>query len=418
LYNHYGNCGELQDVVTAAARTSLIPMMNVSDPNEDHVWNEFYSPQDGKWHTFQVSWSDGITIIDDAKGAAEKLTGGGKDISMVQGYRGDGFMINRTSKYSDTWTLNLNMTDKSGRPLDGALVMVASETYYPAPDGTYPLSIGYFGYTDTNGHFAAELGDAQNFYVRVVSKLGTWPPEANKVSQVADVSQAIPGKVIDLNSAIDEEAVINLPSLPPKAAALQPDDEWMRLDLYANGKFMVGVNPLSGDTFNREMGDDGSLNVYVLDDAGLAAWKAGEPTQALWGATGIDKKGAVICGPTPTQGEAHVVVVAPEHLGISTAFAGTVSLNAVPATGDLTSSDGLQVEGAVDEAVVDAAEHAQDSAAMDDLTAEDNQVSAGSSNCSMGNGETPGLPVLILLCVVLAALVFRSTFERRRDRLG
>jgi len=53
LYNHYGNCGEIQDVITAAARTSLVPMMNVSNPNEDHVWNEFYSPLDGQWRPFR-----------------------------------------------------------------------------------------------------------------------------------------------------------------------------------------------------------------------------------------------------------------------------------------------------------------------------------------------------------------------------
>ncbi|MBM4319484.1 MAG: hypothetical protein FJ125_05870, partial [Deltaproteobacteria bacterium] len=63
IRGHYGNCGELQDLLTAAGRTALIPVINVSNPHEDHVWNEFRYRD--RWVSYQDSWSDSGTILDD-----------------------------------------------------------------------------------------------------------------------------------------------------------------------------------------------------------------------------------------------------------------------------------------------------------------------------------------------------------------
>ncbi len=327
LYNHYGNCGEIQDVVTAAARTALLPMMNVSNANEDHVWNEFWSPLDGAWRTFQVSWSDSVTILDDAGGAAEKVTGGGKDISMVAGYRGDGLMQNVTARYTETWRLELTVTDHAGRPVDGARVLVASETYYPDANGHYPLMIGLFGYTGTDGVFSADLGDAQNFYLRIESPFGDYPAEPNTVAQVATADEAIPGRVVTLSHALEGTASVPVPDLPEEAPAIDPADPWMRIEAAATGRFLVGTNPLSGDGFNERIGD-GTLDVYVLDDAGYAGWRAGGQVQALWGARAVDAEGAVLCGPAPSQGPAHLVFLDPDGLVVGTAVMATVT--AVP----------------------------------------------------------------------------------------
>jgi len=399
LYNHFGNCGELQDVVTAAARTALIPMMNVSNSNEDHVWNEFYSPLDGEWRTFQVSWSDGVTIIDHQKGAAEKLTGGGKDISMVQAHRGDGYMINRTSKYSDTWLLTLDVTDSAGRPVDGAMVFVASETYYPDESGQYPLSIGYYGHTDLDGRFSAELGDAQNFYVRVISPLGTYPVEDNKVVQVASVEEAVAGKEIDLSAALAEEADTTVPGLPAQAPAVLQDREWLEVELASNGKYLRGTNPMSGDTFNEPLGD-GTFDVYVLDEEGLAAWKAGDPVEALWGASGIGADAARLCGPSPAQGKAYVVVAAPEHLGTGTAFNGTLTLHSGPDETDAEPADVISPD-------IPSTDNIPDTTTQADVL----EPSRNGSDCSAGHTGIP--PAGVFLLLLMAFLWMRIPARRR-----
>jgi hypothetical protein len=148
IYNHFGNCGELQDVLTAAARTGLIPIYNVANPLEDHVWNEI--PYKDQFLPYQVDWSDGPTRINSPSVSQEKKWGGGKDLSMVAGYRGDGMMFNVTDRYTDTFTLKISLTDKEGRPVDGAMVLFASEGFYPDEQGKYSLGIGYIDYTDKN----------------------------------------------------------------------------------------------------------------------------------------------------------------------------------------------------------------------------------------------------------------------------
>lgn len=408
LYNHYGNCGELQDVITAAARTSLVPMMNVSNPNEDHVWNEFYSPLDGEWRTFQVSWSDGETIIDHGKGAAEKLTGGGKDISMVQAYRGDGFMMNRTARYSETWTLTLDVTDQAGRALDGALVLVASEAYYADEGGEYPLTIGYYGHTDLDGRFVAELGDAQNFYVRVISSLGTYPPEDNKVAKVASTDETTPGFSVGLDAALDEVAGASLPDLPDSLPLVLPGDQWLRLDVASFGKYLVGTNPLSGDTFNERLGS-GTLDVYVLDDEGLIAWLSGQPAQALWGASGIDGDGVVLCGPAPVHGEAHLVFVAPEHLEVGTAFRATLTQTGQPPVDD-GSPEPVDIDALSPSK--DARDGLEPEIVGDPLAADTEEPSPSRGDCSQGPQVRRHWGLVLLACGMIA------TWCRRRRTAG
>lgn len=57
---HNGNCGELQDLLCAAARTALIPSLCTMDICEDHVWGEFY--WDGDWHPYQADRGGGEPI--------------------------------------------------------------------------------------------------------------------------------------------------------------------------------------------------------------------------------------------------------------------------------------------------------------------------------------------------------------------
>ncbi|MDI6856023.1 MAG: VCBS repeat-containing protein, partial [Candidatus Thermoplasmatota archaeon] len=68
-HHHNGNCGELQDLTVAAARTCLIPTAGVCLIGEDHVWSEFYcydSSREYHWHQWDNQWGGqgGGSVID------------------------------------------------------------------------------------------------------------------------------------------------------------------------------------------------------------------------------------------------------------------------------------------------------------------------------------------------------------------
>jgi len=168
-YGHYENCGGIAILLTAMSRTALVPVAKVSGLPEDHEWNEFLLSD--AWHSYQVDWSDGATRIDRPGNAQDKDYGGGKDLSMVFAWRGDGLAIDDMDRYSKTVTVSLDVTDASGLPVDGASVLVATETYYN-PDS---LMVATVEVTDASGHAEFPVGDHQNYFIRVDSPAGVWP---------------------------------------------------------------------------------------------------------------------------------------------------------------------------------------------------------------------------------------------------
>jgi hypothetical protein len=175
-HEHNGNCGEIQDLWTAACRTCLIPTVNCSDPCEDHVWNEFW---DGSWLPLA---SDPATHIADSGVAYEEAHGGSKRISGVFNWRPDGLWWSVTGHFSNACSLYVRVLDALGRPMDGCRVLVYSEGWYGG------LSTCTGGCTDANGAVPFELGDLRNFYLQVGTPLGTWPDASNS-TRVVTTSQ-------------------------------------------------------------------------------------------------------------------------------------------------------------------------------------------------------------------------------------
>ena len=178
---HNGNCGELQDLTIAAARSALIPARGILMPGEDHVWSEFYL---GGWHQWDNYWSDGGGVVADNMnywwGWGER---GGSGLMATLG---DGEVEDVGDNYrpSDvTGSLEVNVVDNSGLPVDGARVMVLSHwlmeqtdvsvgPYQGPPPATVPMP-SIWGYTDQSGICSLNVWH-QNFHVRVVSDLGTF----------------------------------------------------------------------------------------------------------------------------------------------------------------------------------------------------------------------------------------------------
>jgi hypothetical protein len=167
-HEHNGNCGELQDLLCAAARTCLIPTLCTMDVLEDHVWCETWLDD---WHPYQVDLGRGPTHIDNPGIAYDVDHGGGKEVSCVWDWRNDGFTWDAVARYSDVCTLTVSIDDPDGVPVDNAAVIVASESYYPP----YDLYRGTWGETGRTGVIRFLLGDNQNYYVQVNTSLGNYP---------------------------------------------------------------------------------------------------------------------------------------------------------------------------------------------------------------------------------------------------
>jgi len=163
--DHNGNCGEVQDLLCAAARTALIPCGGVCDINEDHVWCEIW--WQGEFHPWQVDLGGGPTNIKNPGIAYDRKYGGSKQVSGVWDWRNDGWQRSVVGTYSDVCTLTVEVRDSVGRLVDGAVIKLLSEGW-----GTSEQWNAIFGVTDRSGRYTTTLGDWQNYYLAVSSGLG------------------------------------------------------------------------------------------------------------------------------------------------------------------------------------------------------------------------------------------------------
>ncbi len=201
--NHYGNCGENEDMTGSASKTLAIPEVNVLNSAEDHVWNELFTTQ--KWIPMQSIWSDyGIDINMPGKICMEKKFKGGKDISYVFAWRADDNFFNRTAQYTDTINLKLTILTQDGKPVNNAQILIATESYY---DKT-KLTIAGIALTDKDGKADLILGDSRNYFFQIQTEsLGVYPGAQN-VTQLIKKEDAKPDK--------EFEKTIKLTSSLPK----------------------------------------------------------------------------------------------------------------------------------------------------------------------------------------------------------
>jgi hypothetical protein len=131
-HEHNGWCGELQKIAIGALRAALIPSVGASNVGEDHVWREFY---ERGWHENDNWWSDTGGAVDEPDVYAY---GWGKNMSAIYQWRGDGMILEDTTRYihpEDRITVQFNVKDTFLQPVDGARVIVLVKgpkdiTYY------------------------------------------------------------------------------------------------------------------------------------------------------------------------------------------------------------------------------------------------------------------------------------------------
>ena len=267
-HEHNGNCGELQDLLSAAARTGLIPAMCTCDINEDHVWVEFWWR--GELHPYQVDLGFGSTHIDDPRVAYDHEYGGGKEVSAIWDWRGDGYQFSNVGRYSDCCTLTVTIGDVDGDPIDGAIVKLASEFWY---GGIYDC---FYGVTDRLGKFTTTLGDSQNYYLSIESDLGNY-----SAGRIIDSLGSSPGAHFYFDHNLPGQ-MYELPFLPDTFPP-NPED-WYKVEL----RFNLPHEAVYGyDCYNRYFDNwytrkqyPGRVDFFIADAGNLTDYLSGNPFYA------------------------------------------------------------------------------------------------------------------------------------------
>ncbi len=293
-YNHYGNCGENQDIVTAGTRSVLIPASNTNNGPEDHVWSEFFL--DGEWHTYQIGWSDGNADIDHPGISSGKKWGGGKNNSFVIQTRGDGVVINHTDTYHYTGDLTVHVEDAAGTPIEGATVLIATETFYKE-NGEFPLTLGFWDKTDATGTVVIQCGAnvhddleqachdpevenrCNNYYLRVITSAGNFPPGENGVALAVSDVEAVQGFTKEITIAVEGTLDVRRPGEVAEPAAELAETRAVRLSVETLREMACGLSPYTGKYCDDVA--EGVVDFYVLDEANYAAFVAGDPYVAL-----------------------------------------------------------------------------------------------------------------------------------------
>ncbi len=280
VHNHYGNCGELGDLLCAAGRASLMAVRVIGSV-EDHCWDEVLVGD--VWVPWQVDWSDGATRINNPGVGSDEDIGGGKTLSGITSLRGDGLAFSSIEIYSDFVTLQMEVTDDGGNPLDGATVVVATEAFY---DDT-ALTLAGVAYTDLDGVATITMGDDRNYWYWVWSDAdggldsdGDGDPGTLSVDVWATAAQATTGATLDESVELGGE--LELPRLaevrgdgPAVAtAAATVSEAWLSPSGYHTGRDWSPSRML-------KQTDGAPLRWYLMDAANYQAFADGGAFYAL-----------------------------------------------------------------------------------------------------------------------------------------
>ncbi|MDI6916697.1 MAG: PQQ-binding-like beta-propeller repeat protein [Thermoplasmatales archaeon] len=221
-HHHNGNCGELQDLTVAAARTCMIPAAGVSLIGEDHVWSEFYSGN--SWHQWDNLWSDSGSVIDQFNYYWTEFCGGHRGGSGIFKWNGDDSITDVSDKYlidkdgnHVSSVTKVVVNDANGNPVDGAKVVVSSYWYadnyiesitgmtfrfvHYVPGAAYP---SIWGYTDSDG--TCEFRLVGNFTINISSKMGS---DEKNVHILKEGETATVGDVLCFMAGVDYGWITN-----------------------------------------------------------------------------------------------------------------------------------------------------------------------------------------------------------------
>ena len=267
---HIGRCGEHQDIACAAARASLIPTVCTSNNAEDHVWNEFW---DGRW----VHWDANSYNNVDRPYSQDKDYSGGKDISTIWSWRGDGLIWSVTDKYTPTCNFTAFVQDSDGNPVDSAEIWVLTEYYYNHSQYSHTT----WGATNAEGKAVFSLGNERNYYFSAeTDDFGEDPPDQQGQERILRI---IEGSQIGGNYT----HTFNLPgafTLPPYIS--RPSDPSPQGHFRLNIEFNVtksinsGKNYYTNERYHRHDPTGRKIDFFMCNETNFVKYGNGETFDA------------------------------------------------------------------------------------------------------------------------------------------
>ncbi|UCE27906.1 MAG: T9SS type A sorting domain-containing protein [Candidatus Coatesbacteria bacterium] len=312
ITDHNGNCGELQDLLCAGARTALIPCISAMDICEDHVWCEFW---DEEWHPYQVSWgapigdppAPGPTHVDNYGICYDPDQGGGKEVSGIWDWRNDEYNYQVIDRYSEYCTLTVTVKDGQGNLVDGAYVRVATESLYGG------LSWTAWDTTDSTGKAYFVLGDddpgvgpaeGRDYYLRVDSgELDGYYPDGGSGTELV-IDDAVAGGTYNLE--IELLGGSTMPQIPVFEAGYPSDpvaEFKVEVDYAVPGEYKFGDNAYA--TYYNYFDEHGNLEFFINDEVNYESFVNGDAFEAF--SIKEDSDEGVVSFVLPTNEKWHMV---------------------------------------------------------------------------------------------------------------
>jgi hypothetical protein len=271
-YCQDGNCGEYQDMQTAAGRTALIPTLSVdAAPACDHVWNEFY---ERRW----IEWQAEDEQIDHPEGH-DGWTGGQ---AGMHGWRGDGMSLSESTKlYTDFCELVVTVTDAEGYPVDGARVHVGSEPSSELCANHSQVVEVSRGLTDASGEVSFTIGDSnepncRRFYARVHTDWANYPESG----WTEVIHEPEGGNTYYWDHQFTEFSIPRL-SVSPAADPSDPSRENLMEVSYSVTESQGHGTGYSNGNHYREIFTPGDVDFFIADSANYSSYTSGSAFEAF-----------------------------------------------------------------------------------------------------------------------------------------
>lgn len=255
-----GRCGEYADLTTAVARIGLIPCTGIMSVSTDHTWNEFW---DNGWHAWEPvnGYVNNPLVYED---------GWGKVFGSVFEMRPDGLFTPVTDRYSQgEATINIQVVDSSGHPVDGARVVLA------IVDGGNRYDCEQF--TDNNGLASFSVGENRNYRARCETSFGLYPAQPGTYSQL--VENSVDGQIYNYTFTIAAPMPIPVPEQLPT-----PDDpitDYRFAAVYSSPGYYISGTSLWDDisyvgtypAYYKFMDQPATISSMVADADNLLFWE-------------------------------------------------------------------------------------------------------------------------------------------------
>ena len=258
-----GNCGEWADMTTALSRTGLIANLNTTPASWDHTWNAFFAPGSENWTSEWIPWEPVNWWLVHHYGSnyATYTT------------RGDTHAWYQTADYTDTFDMQIVVSDADGAPVDGALISI-----WTPYDDEYWWFAGETT-TDASGSVTIPLGAELDYAMQVGAPQGWYPNQ----DQITYASQGVAAGETDVIEVTLEGTV----PLPSWTEVPSEGDATVTVTTILDGARIQRASWRHDESYSLEVPLP-DVDAFLVDADNLDAIRAEEPFEAasLPGASG------------------------------------------------------------------------------------------------------------------------------------